>query len=60
MEGPFEVLEQVGHLFQIVLPNSIKVHNVFSLDQLCKAAEDPLPGQTNELLPLIKVTSDQE
>ena len=60
IEGPFKVLEQVSHFYQIKLPNSIKVHNVFLPDQLCKAADNPLPGQINNLLPLIEVATDQE
>ena len=58
MAGPFEVLEQVGHSYQIKLPNLIKVHNVFSPDQLCKAADNLLPGQINNLPALIEVTTD--
>ena len=58
--GPFEVLEQVGHSYQIKLPNLIKVHNVFLPDQLCKAADNLLLGQINNLLALIEVTTDQK
>ena len=58
IKGPFKVLEQVSYSYQIKLPNLIKVHNVFLPDQLCKAAEDLLLGQINNLLPLIKVATD--
>ena len=56
--GPFEVLEQIRHSYQIALPNLIKVHDLFSPDQLCKAVDNLLPGQINNLLPLIEVTLD--
>ena len=60
MAGPFKVLEQIRHSYQIKLPNSIKVHNMFSPDQLCKAVYNLLLGQINDLLALIEVTTDQE
>ena len=56
--GPFKVLEQVRHSYQVKLPNLIKVYNVFLPDQLCKAADNLLPGQVNDLLALIEVTTD--
>ena len=44
-EGPFEILEQVGHSYRLKLPDSVKVHPVFHAEYLRKAPEDPLPGQ---------------
>ena len=38
----------------------MKIYNVFSPDRLRKAAEDPLTGQVNELLPPIVITIEEE
>ena len=60
MTGPFPILAHEGNSYWVKLLNSIKIHSVFSLDRLCKAADDSLPGQRNESLPPIVVTGDQE
>jgi transposase InsO family protein len=60
MEGPFEVLEQVGHSYRVKLPETMHIHDVFSPDKLRKAADDPLPGQANEEPAPIQITSDVE
>jgi transposase InsO family protein len=60
MEGPFEVLEQVGNSFRLKLPASMRIHDVFSPDRLRRAANDPLPGQANEQPAPIQITSDEE
>ena len=60
MASPYRITCQVGHSFEVALPDTIKVHNVFSADWLRKVANDPLLGQVNEpLLPIVIVT-DQE
>ena len=47
MEGPYEILEQIGHSFRLKLPKSMKVHPVFHAEKLRKDAGDLLPGQAN-------------
>ena len=44
MDGPYEILEQIGHSFKLKLPESIKVHPVFYTKKLYKDPRNPLPG----------------
>jgi hypothetical protein len=60
MAGPYEILEKIGHSYRLKLPQSIKVHPVFSPDKLRRAPEDPLPGQKNPPLDPIEVDGDLE
>jgi hypothetical protein len=60
MEGPFEILEQIGHSFRLKLPESIKVHPVFHTDRLRKDPGDPLLGQENPELPAAVVNRQEE
>ena len=60
MTGPFLILAREGNFYRVELLNFMKIHSVFSSDCLCKAADDSLPEQRNELLPSIVVTEDQE
>ncbi len=45
MIRPFKVIDKVGFLYGLDLPNSMKIHNMFHPGLLCKAGIDPLPGQ---------------
>ncbi len=60
MTGPFEITRQIGNLYEVKLLETMKIHNVFSLDYLQKVANNPLPGQVNNPLPLIVVNTEQE
>ncbi len=58
MTSLYEIIRQIRNLYKVKLPNLIKIHLVFLLDHLRKAATDPLLGQQNEPLLLIQITSD--
>jgi hypothetical protein len=45
MAGPYIILERIGNAFRINLPPLIWIYLVISVDKLCKAANNPLPGQ---------------
>ena len=44
MDGPYEILEQIGHSFKLKLPESIKVHPVFYTKKLRKDLRNLLLG----------------
>ena len=60
MDRLYKILEKVGNSYRVELLESIKVHSVFSLDKLRKAATDPLPGQKNVPPLPIQVNGDNE
>jgi len=53
MAGPYKIPKKVGHSFKVKLPKLIKIYPIFSLDQLQKAMDNPLPRQYNNPLLLI-------
>jgi hypothetical protein len=60
MAGLFKITRKIGNLYEVKLPNTIKIYNIFSPDWLRKAAKDPLPGQVNKPSPLIMITTEEE
>ena len=44
-DGPFRVLEKVGHSYRLDLPPGSRIFDVFAPEKLCKDPNDPLPGQ---------------
>ena len=59
-EGPFKVLEEVGHSYRLELPPGSKIHNVFAPNLLCKDPQDPLPGQEAPKPPGIPINGVEE
>ena len=45
--GPFEVKERVGLSYRLILPPTMRIHDVFHPKLLTFAAQNPLPGQRN-------------
>jgi hypothetical protein len=59
MEGPYEILEKVGHSFKLKLPESMKIHPVFHAEKLRKDPANPLPGQSNPEPPPLELQDDE-
>jgi len=60
MEGPYEILEQVGHSFKLKLPESMKVHPIFHAEKLRKDPGNPLRGQSNPQPPPLQLDDNSE
>ncbi|KAJ5753565.1 Retrovirus polyprotein [Penicillium nucicola] len=58
--GPYEIIEQVGHAYRLNLPENLKVHPVFNPSKLRLATKTaPLTGQTEDP-PLGEVIKDSQ
>jgi hypothetical protein len=58
--GPFKIIRKIENSYEVKLPDTIKIYNVFSSDQLQKAAKDPLLEQVNKPSPLIVIITKKE
>ena len=56
----FKIKKLVGLLYQLELPPTMKIHNVFYPNLLQKSAIDPLSGQQNSSPPLTVVNNKKE
>ena len=59
MLGPFPIVKKVRTSYELQLPQTIKVYNVFHSNLLRKDLGNPLPGQIQEPLGPI-VTADNK
>ena len=57
--GPFKIKKLERLLYQLELPHTIKIHDVFHPNLLQKAANNPLPSQQN-IPPLATVVNNKE
>lgn len=60
MAGPFEILKKKGDSYLLDLPETWKIHPVFTPDRLRKAPNDPLPGQELRPEPPVEVAGELE
>ena len=60
MLSPFEEIGKKKASFELQFPQSIKIHNVFYLNLLQKAATDLLTDQVNKLLPPVIINNEEE
>ena len=60
MIGPFDVIQKKSILFELQLPQAMKIHNVFHLNLLQKASKDPLIGQVNGPAPPVIINNKEK
>jgi hypothetical protein len=59
-QGPFRVLEKVGHSWKVDMPSHWKGHDVFNPERLRKWTSKPLPGQEDPPEPADDVDGEPE
>lgn len=59
-EGPWKILREKNGSFELDLPLSWKITNIFTPDKLRLAPKDPLEGQQNDASEPVNVTGDDE
>lgn len=52
--------KKVRYIYQLELPLTIKIYNIFSLDRLQEMASNFLPRQIQQSLELIKINNNKE
>ena len=60
MIGFYKVKKLVGLLYQLELPTSIKIYNVFSPNLFWKVSTNLLPGQHNNPAPHVIINNKKE
>jgi hypothetical protein len=60
MIGPFPIKSQQGWSYELELPASMKVHNVFHAKLLRKDPDNPVPGQIPPLPEPISISGEDE
>ncbi|KAH8819133.1 hypothetical protein F5884DRAFT_3733 [Xylogone sp. PMI_703] len=60
MASSFEIIKQKGYSFKLDLPDIIKVYSVFHVKEVHKTNNNPLPGQKNPELELLKVVNNEK
>ena len=60
LAGPQKIIRQVGHSYELEVPQGFQIHPIFSADRLRKDPGNPLPGQINDPEPAILVNGEQE
>ena len=58
--GPYKIKELVGSSYQLDLPISMRIHDIFHPNLLQPVANNPLPGQHNKLEPPVVVDSEDK
>ena len=59
-EGPYYIVEQIGHGYRLRLPDGSKIHDIFSPDVLKKSPDNPLPGQESAQPPSEAIAGKEE